>query len=103
MSAISVYKSKITTITANLGIDVTGDTITSEIREQQSPDSDLIGTWDVTVVTPSTGELSLVFDDSAGTITHTEGWMDLKRVSGGDPIPVLDGPVRVKFVPAVTA
>jgi hypothetical protein len=50
------------------------------------------------------GKLILTLDDSdTNAITASSGYMDLKRVSGGEPIPVFDKPLEVVFRGSVTA
>jgi len=98
-----VHKGRYNTITVNVGIDLTGDTITSQIRERPEQSSELIAEWDVTVTDDSAGLLTLVLDDSANEITASKGFMDIKRDSGGNPLPVFDEPLAVEFRGSVTA
>lgn len=98
-----VHKGRVNVIAVNLGFDVTGETLTSEIRERPEQDSPLIATWTVTVTTAATGLLSLVLDDSSNTIAQSEGYMDIKRVSGGQPLTVFDEPLSVELRGTVTA
>ena len=83
-----IYKNRTNTVTVGLGIDVSADTITSEIRAARDVNSDLIATWDVAFLTDGTdGELVLTLDDSdTANITHVGGYMDIKRLSGGEPL-----------------
>jgi hypothetical protein len=96
-----VYKGRTNVITVSLGIDVSGDTITSEIRTLSGT---LILTWVVTFDSDGTdGELVLTLDDSAtGSIAYPSGLMDLKRVTGGEPISVIDKAIEVEFRNVVT-
>jgi hypothetical protein len=105
MNDLVVYKNRTITIPVDLGIDVSADTITSEIREGKNSDSDLIAEWDVTFQTDGTdGLLYLTLDDSVTSlITQKVGYMDFKRVSSGEPLPVLAAPIRVRFRDSVTA
>jgi hypothetical protein len=90
--------------TCNLGIDITGETITSEIRTQPETDATLVATFAVAVVDAPTGEITLTLDNSVTAgITVRSGYMDLKRVSGGEPLPVFDRPLEVRFSGSVTA
>ena len=101
---VIVHKSRTNTLTVELGIDITGDTITSEIRAEEDTDSILIATWVVTVDDAATGLLTLTLDDAiTDDITVDSGYMDFKRVTGGEPVPVLDRPLEVSFQGAVTA
>lgn len=104
---VIVYLGRTNTKTVDVGADVSGDTITSEIRaDKNDPESTLLGTWDVSFLTDGEdGMLVITIDDSElddiepGTI----GWMDFKRISGGEPYPVIKQPIRVRFKASVTA
>lgn len=102
---VKVYKGRRNVITLNLGFDVSADTITSQIRAELDSASTLIATWTVTEETDGTdGKIVLTLDDSAlSSVTAKRGYMDLKRVSGGEPYAVFDEPLEVVFVPSVTA
>lgn len=98
---IVVHKGRTNIVTVNLGIDVAGDTITSEIR---TPSGVLIAEWDVTFDSDgSDGELILTLDDLiTADIAYPTGLMDIKRLSGGEPLSVFDKPVEVEFREVVT-
>lgn len=100
-----VYKNRTNTVPLSLGMDVSGDTFACEIREGKSSDTTLIASWSVAFLTDgSDGELVLTLDDSAlDEVTQTKGYMDLKRTSAGEPIPVFAHPLRVRFQDSVTA
>lgn len=93
------------TMTVGLGYDVSLDAFTSQIRAKKDPTSDLIATWDITFLNDgSDGELIFTLDDSAtSTITHRRGYMDIKRITGGEPVSVFDEPLEVIFRKTVTA
>jgi hypothetical protein len=98
---IVVYKGRTNILTVNLGIDVSGDTITSEIR---TPSGTLIATWEVVFDSDgSNGELILTLDDLITIdIAYPSGLMDIKRMSGGEPLSVFDKPLEVEFRDTVT-
>jgi hypothetical protein len=102
---IVVHKGRTNVITIGLGIDVSGETFTSQVRTQPDQAAPLIMTWSVTFLTDGDdGELVLTVDNSiTAGITANSGFMDLKRVSGGEPIPVFDRPLEVIFRGSVTA
>jgi hypothetical protein len=101
---VIVYKNRTNTIPVNLGIDITGDTITSEIRVEEDHTSELIATWTVTVDDAATGLITLTLDNSlTDEIEVDSGYMDIKRVTGGEPVPVFDRPLQVVFQGTVTA
>lgn len=97
-----VYKGRTNTIPVSLGIDVSADTITSEIR---TPSNVLIATWTVSFAGDgSDGELIFSLDNSVtSAITHTTGLMDIKRVSAGEPLPVFERALEVEFRDPITA
>lgn len=103
MSDILVYKNRRNVVSVSLGTDVSGDTFESEIREKATLDSTLIATWSVSFKTDGTdGELVLTLDDSElDEITVKRGYMDIKRISGGEPYQVF-APVKVVFKDTVT-
>lgn len=105
MPELRVYKNRTNVIQVDLGMDVSGDTITSEIRAEKSSESELLATWTVDFLTDGTdGNLVLTIDDSdLDAIISNKGWMDMKRVSGGEPLPVFSNPLRVRFVEAVVS
>ena len=97
-----VYKNRTNIVPVSMGIDVSGDTITSEIRTASGT---LIATWSVAFASDGTdGELVFTLDNSAlSSITYPKGLMDIKRVSGGEPLPVFERPIEVEFRDAITA
>lgn len=103
-SKVIVHKGRTNIITVALGIDVTADTITSEIRSEPNSDSPLIATWVVTKTNGgSDGELTLTLDDLATSqILANSGYMDIKRITGSEPVPVFDRPLEVSFRGTVT-
>jgi len=103
MSTLKVYKSRVNEVVVNTGIDLTGSTITSEIREQPDQDSVLIASWDVDVTDAPNGILVLSMDETESDVEQSKGFMDFKRVVGGDPFPMLSDYIEVEFRAAVTA
>lgn len=103
-SEVVVHKGRTNTITVSLGIDVSADTITSEIRSEPDVSAPLIMTWEVDFVTDGTdGELVLTVDDVVTSgIKANSGYMDIKRVTGAEPVPVFDRPLEVQFRGSVT-
>lgn len=104
MPSLNVYKNRTNVITVNLGVDVSSDTIVSEIRAGKSNASDLLATWEVEFVTDGVdGMLVFRIDDSElDAIIAKRGYMDIKRVAAGEPYPVLKYPIRVMFRDTVT-
>ena len=103
-NSVIVHKGRTNVITVKLGIDVSADTLTSQIRAQPSVDSALIATWQVAKVGDgSTGELRLTLDDAlTAQIQANSGYMDIKRVTGSEPVPLFDEPLEVVFRGTVT-
>ncbi len=102
---VIVHKGRTNIITVDLGFNISGDTFTSEIRTEPTVASPLICSWTVTFLTDgSDGKLKLVLDDIVtGGVTVNSGYMDVKRMSGGEPLTVFDEPVEVAFRGVVTA
>lgn len=101
---LKVFKNRTNRVPVELGFDVSADTIESEIRVGKSSESELIATWTVDFLTDGTdGKLVLTLDDSllAGELPDV-AYMDMKRISGGEPIGVFTDPIRVKFRDTVT-
>lgn len=99
--SVIVYKGRTNVLPVNTGMDLSGDTVTSEIR---TADGTLIATWDVEFAGDGTdGKLILTLDDSVTSlIVETMGKMDLKRVSAGEPYPIFADAVEVEFRKTVT-
>lgn len=104
MNDIVVYKNRTNILAVSLGVDVSADTFESQIREKAQGDSLLLATWAVAFASDGTdGELVLTLDDSQLTdITARTGYMDIKRIIGGEPFAVF-APVKVVFQDTVTA
>lgn len=98
---VVVHKGRTNILTVSLGMDVSGDTLTSEIRTASGL---LIATWDLVFDgNGSDGELILTLDDSVtAAIQYPSGLMDIKRVSNGEPLAVFDKPLEVEFRETVT-
>ena len=103
---VIVHKHRANTIQVDLGFDVSGDVITSEIRTEPSVEAPLILTWDVQFLTDGADGKLVLTTNAADTdeIAVNSGYMDLKRVIGGtgDPVPVFDQPLEVVFRGTVT-
>lgn len=102
---IFVYKNRTNIITVNLGMNVQNDTFASQIRAEKNDTSTLLATWTVSFVTNgSDGLLKLTIDNSQlGSITRSNGFMDIKRTTSGEPVAVFDDPVEVIFREVVTS
>lgn len=105
MTALNIYKDRTNTYPLSLGINVSDDTLTCEIREGKTSDTTLIATGSITFLTDGEdGECVLTIDDSElDEVTQTKGYLDVKRVTGGEPVPVFATPIRVRFHGNVTA
>ncbi len=104
MQQVKVQRGKTVILPVSLGFDVSQDTITSEIRVDKNQSSTLIATWVVSFETDGQdGELILTLDNSVtSSISNSIGWMDLKRVAGGKPLPIFAEPLEVLFVNTIT-
>lgn len=103
-SQVVVHRGRTVVISVGLGYDVSGDIITSQIREAVDVSSPLIAEWDVEFLGDGTdGELVLTLTDVAtAAITRTNGYMDFKRVSGSGSINVIDDAIPVVIKGVVT-
>lgn len=104
MKQLKVYKGRTVIVPVSLGFDISQEQFTSEIRVDKNSTSNLIASWDVSFATDGLdGELILTLDDSVTSgIENSIGYMDLKRVSGGEPFHVFDEPLEVLFVDTIT-
>lgn len=101
---IIVHKGRTNIITVDLGINVSADILTSQIRSEPHQDAPLIADWEVTFATDGAdGRLILTLDDViTAQIKATSGFMDIKRMTGGEAIAVFDKPLEVAFRGTVT-
>jgi hypothetical protein len=99
-----VHRDRTNVVTLGLGIPVDGDTITSQIRRAPGEEGAPLAEWTVAFTTDGAdGEITLTLPHTAvADITDNYAWMDLKRVSGGEPLSVFLEPLRVKFQGVVT-
>lgn len=98
---VIVYKNRTNEISVLLNFDITGNTITSQIKTESGV---LIATWTVSVLDASEGSILLTLDNSiTSTITQKVGYMDLKRVAGGEPYAVFERPLEVEFRDTITS
>jgi hypothetical protein len=104
-NVVVVHKNRTNTISVSMGMDVSADEITSQIRSAPDTKSQLIAEWEVSYLTDGTdGEVILTLDDaSTAQIEADRGYMDLKRVVNNEPVPVFDRPLEVEFRGTVTA
>lgn len=105
MNKVIVYKARTNTVEINLGEDVSADIFTSEIRSEPEHTSTLLMTWDVDFTTDGTdGKLTLSVDNLITEQIEVEsGYMDLKRVTGTEPVPVFERALEVEFRGVATA
>ena len=103
-SKVIVHKGRTNIIRVSLGMDVSADVFTSQIRSEPDQGAPLLATWDVSFETDGTdGMLVLVLDNLYTTQIHANsGFMDLKRVTGSEPVSVFDEPLEVSFRGTVT-
>lgn len=104
-NSIKIVKGRTNIVTVNLGFDVSADTFRSQIRKSENHTSDILGTFDVDFTTDGTdGRLTLTLDNSdTATIPDNVGYMDIERMSGGEPLNVFKEPLRVEFQDRITA
>lgn len=102
---ITIHRGRTAVIPLSLGFDVSGDTFFSDVRVAPDSTSEKIAEFVVTFETNGVdGELILTMDDAiVNTVTRSKGYMDVKRVSGGEPFAVFSEPLEVFFKGSVTA
>lgn len=83
------------------GLDVSADTITSQVREQADHTSPLIFEWEVDMSAAATGYVTLYYNDTARAnaqiVANKKGVMDIRRLSGGSAIKAHQGVIMVDF------
>ena len=99
-----VHRNRTNIVPLGLGFDVSGDTITSQIRVEPGEADPPLAEWTVTFATDGTdGEIVLtLLEEDVSAIDVNYGYMDLKRVSGGEPLSVFLEPLKVHFQGVVT-
>jgi hypothetical protein len=99
-----IYKGRTMVVPMSLGFDVSNDTFESHIRTEKRRESELIAEWVITFETDGTdGELVLTLDNSVtDLLDESRGYMDVKRITGGEPINVFDEPLEVLIKDPVT-
>ena len=104
-SALELKLGRTNVCPVSFGYDISADVFVSEIRDEIDPTSTLIATWSTSFLTDGTdGELLLTLEVAdLAAVTQRDGWMDIKRVSGGKPYTVNREPIKVLFTKAVTA
>lgn len=85
------------------GMDLSEDVITSQIRRGRSTTSHKIVEFEIRPKTDGKdGRFIFTIDDSnLQSITDVMGYLDIKRMSGGEPLPVLESPIEVVFQKAL--
>lgn len=104
MNQLMVDKGRTVVVPVSLGYDISNDEFFSEIRVDKDSASDLIATWIVSFATDGVdGELILTLDNSiTSLIARNVGYMDIKRVTGGEPVSVFNEPLEVLFKETIT-
>jgi len=107
VATLNIFKRRTNTIRFRLGADYSADTLSSDIRVSKDDESELIVSWTIIpepATDPEDGIYLFSIDDALlPSDIVDKGWMDIKRVSGGEPVPgPFDKPLQVKFVEVVT-
>lgn len=104
MAEIIVHRGRSVAVPVSVSYDISNDTITSEIREGRSDTTPLIVAWDVEFKTDGKdGDFILRLDDSVTqAISQSSGYMDIKRISNGEPTNIIDDPIEVIFKNTIT-
>lgn len=104
MDQIIIHRGRTVVVPVSVSYDLTGSTITSDIRKTRKASSDLIASWSVSFKTDgSDGDFLLTIPHDVTTpIVDELGYMDIKRVLDGEPTNIIDTPIQVVFVDAIT-
>jgi hypothetical protein len=99
-----IHRNRTNIVPIGLGMDVSGDVITSQIRTEPGAEGPPLAEWTVAFATDGTdGELVLTLtSEDLASVTANYGYMDLKRESGGEPLSVFLEPLKVAFKGVVT-
>lgn len=102
VNPIVIQRRRTERVIVKLAYSVSSDTITSQIRVGVNPTANKIADFVVTV-SEDGRTIYLDLDDSVTQyITQSGGYMDIKRVTGGEPVSILDDPIPVVFKNVVT-
>lgn len=103
-NALVIQKGRTNTFDVDMGMDVSADTLSSQVRAEPNVESALI--MDFVVTKPNGGADGLVRLSVDNTITAQiaafSGYMDIKRIVGTEPVPVFEKPLEVVFQGTVT-
>lgn len=101
---IRVFKDRTTVVGFKFPYDLSDSVLTSEIRRGPSDDTPLIATWEIEFTNDGRDGATLFSIDNSvsALIEESYGYMDVKRVVDGEPVPVFDDPLPVEFKRQVT-
>lgn len=105
MATLKLKKLRHQTIRFELGADYSADILTSDIRVAKDDESELIATWTIDPETDGTDGVYLFTLDDADLPSSmvSKGFMDVKRVSAGEPlVGPFDGYITVVFQEVIT-
>lgn len=104
LDRITVHKHRATVISFGFGIDLSQDTLTSQIRDSKNSTGNDLGFWDIQPLTDGTdGRYVFTFSPEKATlVTVDKGYMDVKRVSGGQPLTLMNRILTVEFKDVIT-
>lgn len=97
MKPVEVERGKTIVLAISVGFNVSSFEFLCEMRQNQSPESTIIATWDVSFETDGkNGELVALLDNSiTAALVPNIAWLFLYRVSGSTHLPVFDEPLEV--------
>jgi hypothetical protein len=99
---IVIHRGRTERVAVKLSYSVSSDVITSQIRIAMNPTSTFIANFVVSVSSDGRTIYLDLDDFETQNITQSGGYMDIKRVTGGEPVNVLQHPIPVIFVDSVT-
>lgn len=102
-NSLIIHRGLTNTFPLVLGYDTTGDTIASQVRTGPDRSYPLLLNFVVTTVDASNGEYTLTIDDTfTSQVVVDSGYMDILRITGGEPVPVFEEPLQVIFKGTIT-
>lgn len=105
MEPVVIHRNRTEILQVKLRWDVSVDEYKSEIRAGKHPNSEKLAEWEIDLLTDgSDGELLLKLDNSVTkNLAKGSAYMDILRISGGEPLPVFNDSIPVVIRDSVTA
>ena len=101
---IQVWLGRTNEVEIDFGEDVSTSSVSSQIREEPNSQSPLIAQWTSSFKTNGAdGVVVLKLQPTdLSSVTEERGYMDIKRVVGGESVVDLDNHIKVIFIKPIT-